>query len=84
MALSLRMPSEIHAYSLSWNWCWIVLCSSNSLANFDASPASLATQVWNFKYKFHIGKFIAWPVKILWLFLSLLPSSFVILDFICD
>jgi uncharacterized iron-regulated membrane protein len=74
MALRLIMPSEIRAYSLSW----IFLCSGDSLANFDASPASLATQVWNFKYKLHIGKFITWPVKILWLFLSLLPSSFVI------
>ena len=44
----------------------------------NAQTASMATQVWNFRYKFHIGDFIGLPVRILWLFFSLLPLFFVI------
>jgi uncharacterized iron-regulated membrane protein len=44
----------------------------------NAQTASMATQVWNFRYKFHIGDFIGLPVRILWLFISLLPLLFVI------
>ncbi|WP_448549667.1 PepSY-associated TM helix domain-containing protein [Thalassotalea fusca] len=77
LKLRLEMPDESHAYS----WSWVNIASGNVLATFDASQASLATQVWNFKYKFHIGEFLGWPVKVLWLFISLLPSFFVISGF---
>jgi len=74
LKLRLKMPDESHAYS----WSWVDIPSGNVLSTFDASKASIATQVWHFKYKFHIGEFLGWPVKVLWLFLSLLPSFFVI------
>tara|TARA_R110001583_G_C5662555_1_gene409810 strand:- start:1797 stop:2978 length:1182 start_codon:yes stop_codon:yes gene_type:complete len=74
LALRIRMPNESHAYS----WSWADPYSGQLIESFDASRASAATQVWNFKYKFHIGEFIGWPVKVLWLLLSLLPCFFVI------
>jgi len=74
LALRIKMPNESHANS----WSWADPNSGNALGSFDASKTSIATKVWNFKYKFHIGDFIAWPVKVLWLFLSLLPCFFVI------
>ena len=69
----LRMPDESHAYSYSWSNPY----TGNVIKSFDASQTSLATRVWNFKYAFHIGDFIAPPIKFLWLFLSLLPAFFV-------
>jgi uncharacterized iron-regulated membrane protein len=30
------------------------------------------------KYKFHIGDFIGWPIKILWVLISLIPCFFVL------
>lgn len=74
LALRIKMPSESHAYS----WSWADPHSGDLLDSFDASKTSAATKVWNFKYKFHIGEFLAWPVKVLWLILSLIPSFFVI------
>lgn len=74
LALRIAMPNESHAYS----WSWANPYTGDLLHSFDASNVSLATQIWNFKYKFHIGDFIAWPIKILWFLLSLLPSFFVI------
>jgi len=74
LALRITMPEESHANS----WSWADITTGQLLESFDATKASTATQVWNFKYKFHIGEFIGWPIKILWLFFSLLPSFFVI------
>jgi uncharacterized iron-regulated membrane protein len=74
LALRIRMPNQSHAYS----WSWADPYTGQLIESFDASRTSVATQVWNFKYKFHIGDFIGWPVKILWLLLSLLPCFFVI------
>jgi len=73
LKLRLKMPSESHGYS----WSWVNPYSGELLKTFDASKASVATQVWNFKYKFHIGEFIGWPIKVLWLLLSLLPAFFI-------
>ncbi|GHB59523.1 hypothetical protein GCM10008107_05850 [Psychrosphaera saromensis] len=72
--LRMRRPTESHAYSYSWSNPF----TGDNIDSFDASQASLATQVWNFKYSFHIGNFIALPVKFLWLFLGLLPTFFVV------
>ena len=74
LKLRLKMPDESHGYS----WSWVDPSSGEILKTFDASKTSLATRVWNFKYKFHIGEFIGWPVKTLWLLLSLLPGFFII------
>ncbi len=74
LALRIEMPNESHAYS----WSWVDPYTGEFLHSFDASETSVATQVWNFKYKFHIGEFIGWPVKILWLLISLLPCFFII------
>jgi len=52
--------------------------SGEILKTYDAQNASIASQVWHFKYKFHIGDFIGLPIRILWLFFSLLPLFFVI------
>jgi uncharacterized iron-regulated membrane protein len=72
LALRIKMPTESHAYS----WSWADASSGKFIDSYDASQTSIATQVWNFKYKFHIGEFIGWPIKVLWLFLSFLPSLF--------
>jgi len=74
LALRITMPEESHANS----WSWADVTTGKLLKSFDATKASTATQVWNFKYKFHIGEFIGWPIKILWLLFSLLPSFFII------
>ncbi|SEK42039.1 Uncharacterized iron-regulated membrane protein [Colwellia chukchiensis] len=74
LALRLKMPSESHAYS----WSWADPYTGRLLKSYDASKSSLATKVWHFKYKFHIGDFFAWPVKLLWLLLSLMPSFLVL------
>lgn len=74
LKLRVKMPSESHAYS----WAWADPYTGDLLASYDASKASVASKVWNFKYKFHIGEFIGWPIKVLWLLLSLLPSFFLV------
>jgi len=74
LALRIKMPNESHAY----RWSWANQYTGELLNSFDASETSIATQVWNFKYKFHIGDFIGWPVKILWLHISLLPCFFIL------
>ncbi|MGL1956639.1 MAG: PepSY domain-containing protein [Colwellia sp.] len=74
LALRIKMPNESHAYS----WSWANPYTGKLIHSFDASKSSLATQIWNFKYKFHIGEFIGWPVKVLWLIVSLLPCFFVL------
>lgn len=71
--LRMRRPDESHAYSYSWSNPF----TGEAIDSFDASQTSLATRVWNFKYSFHIGDFIALPVKFIWLLLSLLPAVFV-------
>ncbi|WP_166425135.1 PepSY-associated TM helix domain-containing protein [Paraglaciecola sp. 20A4] len=73
LKIRMRMPNESHAYSYSWSNPY----TGASIDSFDASQMSLATRVWNFKYSFHIGDFMAPPIKFLWLFLSLLPLFFV-------
>lgn len=73
LALRIQMPTETHAYS----WSWANQYTGELLHSFDASKTSLATQVWNFKYKFHIGEFIGWPIKVLWLLISLTPCLFI-------
>ena len=74
LALRMKMPNESHGYS----WSWSNPYSGQVLATFNAGEASWTTQVWNFRYKFHIGEFIGWPIKILWLFISILPVFFVV------
>ena len=74
LALRIKMPKETYAYS----WVWVDIYTGEILKVYDAQTASMATQVWHFKYKFHIGDFIGLPVRILWLFISLLPLLFVI------
>ena len=73
LALRIKMPNESHAYS----WSWANPYTGELLQSFDASKTSIATRVWNFKYKFHIGEFIGWPVKIIWLFIALTPCFLV-------
>ena len=73
LALRIKMPSETHAYS----WSWANPYTGQLLHAYDASKASIATKVWHFKYKFHIGEFIGWPVRVLWLFICLLPCFFI-------
>lgn len=73
LRLRVKMPNESHAYS----WSWSNPYTGEFLNSFDASKTSIATQVWNFKYNFHIGDFIGWPVKVLWLLISLLPCFFI-------
>ncbi|MDU0355935.1 PepSY-associated TM helix domain-containing protein [Paraglaciecola aquimarina] len=74
MALRMQMPGESHAYS----WVWINPYTAEVLQVYDASRASIATQVWNFKYKFHIGDFAGPIVQIFWLLLALTPLFFLL------
>lgn len=72
MRLRLQMPGETHAYS----WVWSDPYSAQVLQVYDGSQASMATQVWNFRYKFHIGAFAGPVVQIFWLLLVLIASFF--------
>ncbi|WP_232365096.1 PepSY-associated TM helix domain-containing protein [Salinimonas marina] len=74
LKLRVQMPGETHAYS----WIWMNPFTAQVLQTFDASAASAATQVWNFKYKFHIGGFAGPIVEALWLIMALSPCFFVI------
>jgi uncharacterized iron-regulated membrane protein len=74
LALRIKMPDESHGYS----WSWANPYTGELLHSFDASKTSIATRVWNFKYKFHIGECIGWPVKILWLFIALTPCFMIV------
>ncbi|WP_105213280.1 PepSY-associated TM helix domain-containing protein [Pseudoalteromonas sp. T1lg22] len=74
LALRLKQPGESHAYS----WVWVNPYSAQVINSFDGAAANLPTQVWNFKYKFHIGDFAGPIVQVLWLLLSLLPVFFVV------
>ena len=75
-ALSLRykMPGESYPYS----FVWLDGGSGDVIDVYDASLATSATQLWNFKYVFHIGNFAGLAVRMMWLLLSLLPSFFLL------
>ncbi len=74
MALRLQQPSESHAFS----WVWVNPYSAEIINSYDGANANAATQVWNFKYKFHIGDFAGPIVQFVWLLLSLMPVLFVV------
>ncbi|WAJ71630.1 PepSY-associated TM helix domain-containing protein [Catenovulum adriaticum] len=74
MALRMQMPGETHAYS----WVWVDPFTAGVLQVYDGSKANFATQVWNFRYKFHIGDFAGGLVQALWLILALTPLFFVV------
>lgn len=77
IALRMKMPNESHAYS----WVWVNPYTATTLQVYDASKASFSTQVWNFKYKFHIGDFFNPIVQLLWIGLALSPCFFVLSGF---
>jgi uncharacterized iron-regulated membrane protein len=66
----LQNPGESHAYS----WVWTNPLNGKVTGYYDASKANTATQVWNFKYKFHIGGFAGPILQLVWLFIALLPA----------
>jgi len=74
LALRIKMPNESHANS----WSWADPYSGALLDSFDASKTNTASKIWYFRYNFHIGDFIAWPIKVLWFVLSLVPSFLVL------
>lgn len=74
MTLRYKMPEQLHPFS----YVWLDGGTGKVLGTHDARTASAATQVWNFKYKFHIGDFAGWPIRLVWLILSLLPGFFVV------
>jgi len=74
LTLRFQLPEEIHPFS----YVWLDGGSGEVLGAYEASGATLATRVWNFKYKFHIGDFAGLPIRIVWLWLSLLPAFFVV------
>lgn len=67
-------PGESHAYS----WVWTNPSTAQVTGYYDASKANVATQVWNFKYKFHIGSFGGPVLELIWIFIALLPLFFTI------
>jgi len=74
LTLRYQLPEESHPFS----YVWLDGGSGEVLGVHDASVASTATRVWNFKYKFHIGDFAGLPIRVLWLLLSLVPTFFVV------
>lgn len=72
LKLRVKMPDEFFAYS----WVWINPYSGEVIQTYDASTANLATQIWNFKYTFHIGDFFGTGFKFFWLLVALLPGAF--------
>lgn len=74
MAIRVKMPDESHAYS----WVWVNPYTAEVLQVYDASKASFSTQVWNFKYKFHVGDFLNPLVQVLWIVIALFPCFSVI------
>lgn len=74
MALRMKMPGESHAYS----WVWVNPYTAKVLQVYDATKASFSTQVWNFKYKFHIGDFLSPIVQVFWIVIALSPCFFII------
>lgn len=75
--LRYTQPAEAHGNS----WIWAAPNSGDIIEYFDASKANWVTQVWNFRYPFHVGEFIGWPIKLLWLVLSLTPIFFIATGF---
>lgn len=69
LRLRIKMPQETHAYS----WVWIEPSSGQVLKSYNGEQANLVTQVWRFKYKFHVGQFISTNMEWLWLVFCLLP-----------
>lgn len=72
LRLRIKMPQESHAYS----WVWVDPKSAQVLNTYNAQQSNLATQVWHFKYKFHIGQFISPHMEWLWLIFSMSPILF--------
>ncbi len=70
----MKMPGESHPYS----WVWTDPGSGRVLQVYDASKANFTTQVWNFRYKFHIGDFAGRLVQMIWFVIALMPLFFVI------
>lgn len=48
------------------------------LGVFDGRQASAATWFWQMRYWLHLGDFAGWPVRVLWLVVSLMPTVFVV------
>lgn len=74
ISLRYSLPQEAHGNS----WVWHEPDSGQVVGYYDATAKNVVTQVWNFRYPFHVGEFIGWPVKLLWMILSLTPLFFII------
>jgi len=74
LKLRIKMPGQSHPYS----WAWADANSGEVLGHYDASQANLATQVWNFRYRFHIGDFYGLTLRLIWIVIALAPVFFVV------
>ncbi|WP_440906119.1 PepSY-associated TM helix domain-containing protein [Catenovulum sp. SX2] len=72
--LRVKNPGEFHPYS----YIWFDQFTGEVLQTQDASIANTTTQVWNFRYPFHIGNFAGSLVQFLWFVLGLSPLLFVL------
>ncbi|WP_286233624.1 PepSY-associated TM helix domain-containing protein [Thalassotalea sediminis] len=77
ISLRYTQPEEAHGNS----WVWLSPETGVPIKHFDASKTNVVTQVWNFRYPFHVGEFIGWPIKLLWLIISLTPVFFLVTGF---
>ena len=68
----MQRKAEIHANS----WLWVNPYNGEIQQQHDASQVGVSTQVWNFRYKFHIGAFAGSIVQAIWVALVLLPLFF--------
>ncbi len=72
LMLRMQMPGETHAYS----YVWMDPYTAQVLQVQDGSKAGFSTQVWNFRYKFHIGDFAGPIVQFLWFVICFFPVLF--------
>ena len=72
LKLRIKIPGQSHPYS----WAWADANNGELLGHYNASQANLATQIWNFRYRFHIGDFYGLPVRLIWIAIALAPVFF--------
>ncbi|WP_035013194.1 PepSY-associated TM helix domain-containing protein [Catenovulum agarivorans] len=71
--LRVKNPGEFHPYS----YIWFNQLTGEVLQTQNASIANVTTQIWNFRYPFHIGNFAGPLLQFFWFILGLSPLLFV-------
>lgn len=72
LLLRLKVAGEFYPNS----YVWVDPQNAKVVQSHDASQLGLSTQIWNFRYPFHIGNFAGPIVQAFWILLALLPVFF--------